>query len=143
MMAAVASQSSILHMLTFTTSPEKEQKPRAEAVKVNDGATNHPMGNGWWAVAVTCLTVLLHAVAAVVELGESGGQLVYVVAQRVEQQVLLDLQQDLREAEDALPQLPLLLVVQQDLRGLRLFPQSRLVEVRQSSDGPAGSRQGC
>lgn len=85
---------------------------------------------------VTRLPVLLHAVAAVVELGEGGGQLVQVVAQRVEQQVILDLLQHLREAEDALPQFPLLLVVQQDLGGLRLFPQSRLVDVRQSCDGP-------
>lgn len=54
----------------------------------------------------------------------------------MEQQVILDLLQDLREAEDALPQFPLLLVVQQDLGGLRLFPQSRLVDVRQSCDGP-------
>lgn len=97
----------------------------------------------WLAGPVTSLTVLLHTVAVVVELGEGGGQLVQVVAQGVEQQVIQDLQQDLREAEDALPQLPLLLVVQQDLCGLRLFPQSRLVDVGQSSDGPAGSRQGC
>lgn len=54
----------------------------------------------------------------------------------MEQEVILDLLQDLREAEDALPQFPLLLVVQQDLGGLRLFPQSRLVDVRQSRDGP-------
>lgn len=55
----------------------------------------------------TCLPVLLHAVAAVVELGEGGGQLVEVVAQRVQQQVIQDLLQDLRESQDALPKLPL------------------------------------
>ena len=70
----------------------------------------------------TCLPVLLHAVAAVVELGEGGGELVQVVAERVEQQVVQDLLQDLREAQDALPQLPLLLVVQDDLRGLCRLP---------------------
>lgn len=60
----------------------------------------------------------------------------------MEQQVILDLLQDLREAEDALPQFPLLLVVQQDLGGLRLFLQSRLVDVRQSCDGPVGGQRG-
>lgn len=88
----------------------------------------------------TWLPVLLHAVAAVVELGEGGGELVQVVAQRVEQQVVQDLLQDLWEAEDALSQLPLLLVVQQNLRGLRRFPQSGLVNVSQTSYGPRGSK---
>lgn len=87
----------------------------------------------------TCLPVLLHAVAGVVELGEGGGQLIHVVAQRVEQQVFHDLLQDLREAEDALAQLPLLLVVQQDVGGLRRLLQRGLVDVGQAGDGPAGT----
>lgn len=86
----------------------------------------------------TCLSVLLHAVAAVVELGEGGGELVQVVAERVEQQVVQDLLQDLREAQDALPQLPLLLMIQDDLRGLCCLPQRRLVDVSQTSYGPTG-----
>lgn len=49
-------------------------------------------------VFLTCLPVFLHAVAAVVELCEGGGELVQVVAQRVQQQVVQDLLQDLREA---------------------------------------------
>lgn len=89
----------------------------------------------------TCLSVLLHAVAAVVELGEGGGELVQVVAERVEQQIIQDLLQDLWETEDALPQLPLLLVVQEDLRGLCRFPQSGLVDVSQPSYGPTGSQE--
>lgn len=60
----------------------------------------------------TCLPVLLHAVAAVVELCEGGGQLVEVVAQSVKQQVVCDLLQNLREAQDALTQFPLFLMVQ-------------------------------
>lgn len=89
----------------------------------------------------TCLSVLLHAVAAVVELGEGGGELVQVVAQRVEQQVVQDLLQDLGEAQDAFSQLPLLLVVQQDLGGLCSFPQSGFIDVSQASYGPAGRQQ--
>lgn len=90
------------------------------------------------AVQRTCLSVLLHTVAAVVELGEGGGELVQVVAECVEQQVVQDLLQDLWEAQDALPQLPLLLVVQDDLRGLCCFPQRCLGDVSQTSDGPTG-----
>lgn len=60
----------------------------------------------------TCLAVLLYAVAAVVELCEGGGQLVEVVAQCVKQQVVRDLLQNLREAQDALTQFPLFLMVQ-------------------------------
>lgn len=88
--------------------------------------------------ARTCPPVLLHAVAAVVELSEGGGELVQVVAERVEQQVVQDLLQDLREAQDAPAQLPLLLVIQDDLGGLRRLPQRRLVDVGQAGDGPAG-----
>lgn len=88
----------------------------------------------------TRLSVLLDAVAAVVELGEGGGELVQVVAERVEQQVVQDLLQDLREPQDALPQLPLLVVIQENLRGLCRFLQGGLVDVRQASDGPTGSR---
>lgn len=40
---------------------------------------------------VTCLAVLLDAVAAVVELGEGRGQFVQKVAERVQQQVVRDL----------------------------------------------------
>lgn len=87
-------------------------------------------------VGLTCLPVLLHTVAAVVELGEGGGELVQVVTQRVEQQVVQDLLQDLREPQDALPQLPLLLVVQKDLGGLCCPLQRGLVEAGETSDGP-------
>lgn len=89
---------------------------------------------------VTRLSVLLHAVAAVVELSKGGGELVQVVAERVEQQVVQDLLQDLGEAQDALPQLPLLLVVQNHLCGLGRFPQCGLVDVSQTSYGPVGNR---
>lgn len=87
---------------------------------------------------LTCQPVLFHAVAAVVELSEGGGELVQVVAQHVQQQVVHDLLQNLREAEDALPQLPLLLVVQQDFCGLGRLLQGGLVDVSQASDGPVG-----
>ncbi len=46
----------------------------------------------------TCLPVLLHTVAGVVELCEGGGQLVEVVTQCVKQQIICDLLQNLREA---------------------------------------------
>lgn len=104
--------------------------------------TRQPQVVSWRYEEPTCLPVLLHAVAAVVELGEGGGELVQVVAERVEQQVVQDLLQDLREAQDALPQLPLLLVVQEDLRGLRRSPQRGLVDVGQASYGPTGSAAG-
>lgn len=139
MIAAVASQSCILHMLTFTTSPGRAKTTSGSG---QDRRLNSLNSRQRLAGAATRLPVLLHAIAAVVELGEGGGQLVQVVAQRVEQQVVQNLQQDLRETEDALAQLPLLLVVQQDLRGLGLFLQSCLVDVGQPSDGPVAVGEG-
>ena len=91
-------------------------------------------------MSVTCLSVLLHAVAAVVEVGEGGGELVQVVAERVQHQAVQDLLQDLWETEDNLPQLPLRLVLHQNLGGLRGLLQRRLVDVSQADDGPEGNQ---
>lgn len=79
--------------------------------------------------------VLLHAVAAVVELGEGRSQFIQEVTERVQQQVVQDLLQDLREPQDALPQLPLLLVVQDHLCRLCRFAERNFVNVGQTSYG--------
>lgn len=59
----------------------------------------------------------------------------------MEEQVVQNLLQDLRETLDALPQLPLLVVVQEDLRGLCRLLQRGLVDFGQTGDGPARGRQ--
>lgn len=92
---------------------------------------------------LTCLPVFLHAVAAVIELCEGGGQLVEVIAQRVKQQVICDLLQDFGEAQDAFPKLPFPLVIQQDLRGLGCFTQSVLLDVGQSGYRSKGEWRRC
>lgn len=85
----------------------------------------------------TGLAVLLDAVAAVVEFCEGGGQLVQVVTQRVEKEVIQDLLQDLREAHETLAQLPLLVVLQEHIRGLCCFTERHLVDVSQPGYGPS------
>ncbi|KAH3834650.1 hypothetical protein DPMN_107982 [Dreissena polymorpha] len=59
---------------------------------------------------LTSVAVLFKAVALVIELGESAGEFVHVVAQAVQQEVIEALGHNLRETQDALGQLPLLLV---------------------------------
>lgn len=54
----------------------------------------------------TCLSVLLNAVAAVIELGKRGGQFVQVVADAMEEEIIQTLQHHFRVPEHALGQLP-------------------------------------
>lgn len=86
--------------------------------------------------ALTTLPVLLNTVAVVVELSEGGGQLIKVVTECVQQQVLQNLLQDLREPEDALAQLPLLLMVEDEHLLLGCLLQHLLVDIGQASNSP-------
>jgi len=116
-----------------TAFPAPRNTPQTACTVLRDTATRSSPGP-----TLTTLPVLLNAVAVVVELGEGGGQLIQVVTERVQQQVLQDLLQDLREPQDALAQFPLLLMVQDEHLLPCCLPQHLLVDVGQASNSPAG-----
>ena len=76
---------------------------------------------------LTGLAVLLDAVADIVELGEGARNLVHVLGQRVEVEVVGDLEDHLGKAQEELGQLHLLLVV--DAHALHLALLLQLLDV--------------
>ena len=81
-----------------------------------------------------CHTILLNAVAHVVELRERRAQLIEVVTQRVWEEIVHDSNDDLGKSDDTLCQLQFLLMGDVDLRVLRSSCDLVLCDIGQTGN---------